>query len=153
MSCLLGRLKLAQYSFAWVRNEGHMLERAPLPQSLWAAECPGTEEKVPYTSTVSLAKPQPGAFGTHGHTGAAPRYGLEKSGCGFSPPVHGLDVPPGCQSWAPHCSPVIQLLVASQLPLKLDCFLLGYGWATGSPPGPAGPCSRDKTNHKRHLSC
>lgn len=28
LTCLLGRLKLAQYSFAWVRNEGHMLERA-----------------------------------------------------------------------------------------------------------------------------
>lgn len=36
-----------------------------------AAECPSTEEKVPHTSSVRVAKPQLSTFGTHGHRGTA----------------------------------------------------------------------------------
>lgn len=51
------------------------------------AEWAGSEEKIPHMSSVCLAKPQLGTFGTHGHTGTAPRHGSVKSGCGFSIPA------------------------------------------------------------------
>lgn len=155
LSCLQGWLELNQYSFAWVRKEGHMLERAADPRACgwmcWQAEWPGTEEKIPHTSSVCLAKPQLGTFGTHGHRGTAPRHGSVKSGCGFSP-----------QSMVSTCPKMPELdtalftsNAAGCIPAPTQACLLftGYGWTTGRPQGPAGPFSRDRTNHKRHPSC
>lgn len=98
----------------------------------WATEWLGTEEKVPHTFSVYLAKPQLGTFGTHGHTGTAPRYGSVKSGCGFSPTVHGGTCPQDARAGHPtvHQQYSPRLHPSSQACLLFTGLWMGHRKAT-----------------------